>query len=312
MVLEGTEQLRTEPTWVREVEATGDVRIVDAGARWPATAADLGPLYGVQAVVWFVKFRNLLEHHGFDWQGFGGLRVLLDHDACQNWGWQGRNQLRGMWSQVFVRDQFDLLLTSSRTAVERFAQAGVAADWLPKSYDQERFGDLGLPRSGTAHFGALYPARIAMLAATRRAGLSVDHLRCGYADLNDALNRYQACVVCNMNGQVRRFLRKVAPRHPLAWFRPSPGIEVFFKNYEVAASGAVPVCDWVDDLTALGFVDGETMLSYRSFDELVGQLAALTPECSLRIGNAASALVRSRHTHQQRARDFWSVLDSRC
>gem|GEM_PF-4594994 len=313
IVFEGRDPNRTETAWL---EAVGEVaprvgatvRVVDVEeAGWPGSAADLGSLDSVSAVVWFVKFRSLLATDAFDWQGYGGLRVLLDHDAFANWGWQWTDY-HSAWNRVFARDRFDLLISTSSVAVERFNEERVRAAWLPKSYDPHRFFDRGLARDGFAHFGTLYPARQAMLAAVRRQGVTVDHVTVRYSELNDALNRFAGCVVCNMDGGWNRVLRRLAPGNPRLWFRPKPGIEVLFKNFEAAAAGCALICDRVPDLQALGFVDGQSMIGYDDFDELADRLRGASPERLRAIGTAGAALVQSRHTHEQRAAEFLALV----
>ena len=73
------------------------------------------------------------------------------------------------------------------------------------------------------------------------------------------------------------------------------------KTFEVAAAGCAPVVDHLDELEDLGFVDGETCLTYRTFDEAADKLLAADEQQLLEMGRAAAELARSRHTWSHRA-----------
>lgn len=285
----------------------GSIRVVDAAVRWPASATDLGPLGGVDAVVWFVKFRHLLRADRFDWRGYSGQRLLLEHDALNNWGWHGRREFCGQWNRVVARDRFDGILTSSRTAADRFDREGVNAVWFPKSYDHTRFFDIKQQRHGFCHYGTLYGARRALLDALQRQRFEVTHVRSPYGALNQHLNQFLGCIVCNQDADVRRVLRRLLPGHPSIWVRARSGIEVMYKNFEVAGAGAALVCDRVPDLVELGFVDGVSMVAYDEASELPERLNTLSEEALSSIAEAGSALVAVRHTHERRAAELFEL-----
>ena len=190
---------------------------------------------------------------------------------------------------------------------------GVPAVWIPKGYDRERIRDLGddPPRRRFGYFGRTYPARRLMLERVGRAGFAVDHLACNYDDLNAHLNRFDALLVCNMELLgARRLPARVISRLPTPLLRERTGPEPMIKNFEIAGAGAAPVCDTLADLDALGFRDGETMVSYSTFDELVEKLHDYerTPERWRQIGRRAAAFVAAHHTWDHRAEQLEQLV----
>jgi spore maturation protein CgeB len=101
-------------------------------------------------------------------------------------------------------------------------------------------------------------------------------------------------------------------------FFPDRGIlvsrapETMMKTFEVSASGCAPVCDFNEELGELGYVDGQNMISYRSFEEMVERLgwADGAPDEVLRIGQEAASLAKARHSWDHRAAELERVLRS--
>jgi spore maturation protein CgeB len=90
------------------------------------------------------------------------------------------------------------------------------------------------------------------------------------------------------------------------------GMEPMIKNFESAGAGCAPICDHVSELDDLGFVDGESMIAYNSFDDLIERLDhyLVRPEEMARIGHNACVLAHSRHSWLHRARQFNDTLRS--
>jgi hypothetical protein len=232
------------------------------------------------AIVVFVRFRFLRDRPPLDWRGFTGRRVLLDHDAVQNYSRIAGGRLFGAWPGEFERHGFDVAVVSGREVAARLGDEGVPSVWVPKGYDERSFFDAGTAREGICHFGKRYPARAAMLRHLRRAGVGVSHVAAPPEQLNAVLNGYEVCLVCNMEGRpalgaVGRALQHVVPG---ALVDVRPGIEVMIKNFEVAASGCAPFFDAIPELSELGFVDGETAFVYSDFDELAERLRSTRPD----------------------------------
>ena len=258
------------------------------------------------AVVVFVRFRYLRAGPSLDWRGYTGTRVLLEHDAVQNYSHIAGGRFVGAWPAEIARHGFDLTLVSGREVAQRLEADGVRTAWVPKGYDEQRFFDVGTAREGICHFGKRYAARAAMLRHLGRAGARVSHVRAPFEQLNGVLNRYAGCVVCNMEGRPRfgaagRALQLVAPG---ALVSVRPGLETMIKNFEVAASGCAPFFDAIPELAELGFVDGETAFVYSGFDELAERLRGTAAEELREVGRRAARLARERHTWSHRVRQI--------
>ena len=125
---------------------------------------------------------------------------------------------------------------------------------------------LGQERAGLCEFGQSYPSRRAMRVRLDRAGIPYTRFS-DHAGLNDQLNRYLACLICNLAGRLSggRAGKLINRAAPTRFISLSPGIEPMIKNFEVAAAGCAPIADWIPELGDLGFVDGESMVAYRTF-----------------------------------------------
>ena len=284
-------------------------RFTDDG--WPRSMRDLPQFEGHDAVVWFVRFRDLIRQPAFDWNGFAGRRVMYDLDAYQNFSTLVGSRYLGAWPPVYRKHGFDTLVCTGKATRDHLLECGVNAVWVPKAFDPERFHDARQPRHGACYFGELYDARDAMLRHLERSGVQVERFRSSFFDLNDHLNRYALCLICNMALEAPlglRHLPRLATR--LGAARLSPGPEPMLKNFEVAASGCVALCDDIPELADLGFRDGDTMLSYRDFDELVYKIRAHldAPEDLRRISARAAQLCRARHTWDHRMEALAQVL----
>lgn len=294
---------RSEVDFLAALQSVADVR------EWssPVRAS------GYDAVVVMVAFRDLVVSDPIDWAGFDGLRVLLDHDAYLNyWAMSERAPYLGAWPGAIRRHRFDLLLASGRELTARFVGEGVPAAWLPKGYDPARFHDAGGDRTGLVHYGSPYRARAVMLREAARAGLEVEQIQVPYSALPARLNRAAGCLICNRSARVPfgKLGRAVNRVRPLV--RLGPSTEPMLKNFEAAAAGCAVFADWHPDLLELGFVDGENVVIYRTFDELVERARVLAdqPDAMRRIGRAAATLARERHTWPRRARELDQILVS--
>jgi hypothetical protein len=277
---------------------------------WPESIDDIAGHDGCAAVIWYVRFRKLVKRPPFDWRDYSGQRVMYDFDAYQNFSTMAGDRYLGAWPAVFRAHRFDTLVCTGKATRDDLIGHGVNAVWVPKAYDPARFFDKGEARQGIGYFGQLYDARVAMLERLEEAELPVTRFKCAYADLNDHLNRFAMCVICNMVGVRRKMRRRLSdylfPHYETEVF---PGPEVMQKNFEVAASGCAPVCDDIPELHDLGFRDGESMISYRSLDELVEKLHGYVADSNAvaSIAGNAAALCRERHTWDHRA-DMFAAL----
>ncbi|MGH9027245.1 MAG: glycosyltransferase family protein [Acidimicrobiia bacterium] len=288
-----------------------DVTPVFVDDGWPRGASAIPDYQSYDAFIWHVKFRYLMDQAPFDWGDYEGARIMFDTDAFLNFF--GR-RYRGRYPATIRDNQFHALVCTGRAVRDRFLATGINAHWIPKGYDGEQFSDLGRPdREGIVYFGRRWLSRQAMLAHLRRRHVPVHELYCPFNELNDRLNGFLGCLICNMNvrGERRiptRVLR-VVPKH---WLRPGPGPEPMIKNFEAAASGCAPICDDFAELADLGFRDGVTMVSYNSFPELTDKVRHYldAPEALREIGRRAAEVARTRHTWDHRAEELEKLIRS--
>jgi hypothetical protein len=263
------------------------------------------------AVLVFVAFTALRRGAAINWGGFGGLRVLFDHDIIQNYSDIFDPTLYGAWPEVFRRHRFDSMVTSGRAVQQRLAEDGIASDWVAKGFEPGRFVDVDGPRSGIATYGSAYLCRVVAERAIADAGLPLERLgMTPYPELGAALGRFLACMAVSSDLCVPLEHR---PSLDLASARSvpmRPGVEPMAKFFEAAGAGCCPVADAMEDLSALGFAHAETAITFRSHAELVEQLLwwFARPEKVRDLGRAASRLAHAKHTWAHRAQSLRDAL----
>jgi hypothetical protein len=267
----------------------------------------------LDAVVWHVDDCALREAPAFDWADFRGLRVHFEEDAVQRYSPIIGDGNKTDFPRLFRTHGFHVMVSTGKAVTGRLRAEGIDAHWIPKGFDRERFFDRNQHRDGLCHFGSPYPARAAMLQRTGRAGIAIENLRVPFEALNDSLNRFVGCLICNGELAGARFL----PSSVLLWpFVPKilvPGLEPMIKNFEVAAAGCAPICDDIPELADLGFIDGRTMVSYRTAQELIDKLAyyRARPDELRAIGRSAAELARTQHAWDHRAAAFEQLIRAR-
>lgn len=289
-----------------DLTALGDGRLGSS-----ARELDLGPY---DAVVIFVAFGRLRHAAPLAWGGFAGLRVLLEHDAIQNYSDLFDPTLLGTWPPVFRRHRFDLLVTSGRAVRDRLAADRIDAAWVAKAFEPRRFTDRDGEREGMVTYGSAYTCRVIAERAIAEAGLPLERLpTTPYPELGAALARYLACLAISSDLLTPVPLRHELDRVPARDVAVRPGLEPMAKLFEGAGAGCCPVADEMDDLATLGFRDGETAITFRSHGELVERLRHwLARPAELRdLGRAAARLARASHTWAHRAAELRSVLAQR-
>lgn len=301
----------------RALEDTFDVTRLFVDDRWPASVFDIPDYQSYDAICWFVRYRNLIRQPAFDWRDYDGWRLMYDFDAYQNFSSMASgvsdSDYHGTWPKVFESNGFHALFCTGKATRDNLRSEGVNAIWVPKAYDETRLFPKHQPRRGIGYFGEQYNARAAMLASVKAAGIQVTRFRCPYADLNEHLNQFQICLISNMVGTARIPLhRRLLGLFPHLAYSISPGPEPMAKNFEIPGSGTVAACDHIPELEDLGFLDGETAIIYRDFDELVEKLRHYARESDqLAVISANGAkLCRERHTWAHRARQMLEVVKS--
>jgi Glycosyl transferases group 1 len=298
-------------TFVQILVRCLDAEFVDVDFGWPPRIQQIPDYRSLDAIVTFIRYRDLMVADPIDWHGFDGLRVQLDHDAHTDLAMSG--PYRGTWARTFRHHGFDHLVVSGLRLVDHFEGQGIPVSWLPKGFDGSAFADLGRHRAGIAHFGTLYRSRRAMLRALERAGTPIPHLVIPYEQLNERLNDLAGVVVCMIDARVcwGKLGRAVERRWPGAALDLGVELEPMIKTFEVAGAGCAPLLAPSPDLGPLGFADGTTALVWHDFDELVGLVRDLRddPEQLAVVGKAASSLVHARHTWSRRAAELVDIIE---
>ncbi len=269
------------------------------------------PLRAYDAVVLFVAFGRLRHAQPLGWGDYAGLRVLLEHDAIQNYSDLFDPNLKGTWPPVFRRHRFDLMVTSGRAVRDRLADDGIDAAWVAKAFEPRRFADLAGERAGLVTYGSAYLCRVIAERAIAEADLPLARVQTTpYPELGAVLARYLACLAVSSDLLTPLARRHELDRVPARDVAMRPGLEPMAKFFEAAGAGCCPVADAMDDLEALGFRDGETAITFRSHAELVERLRWwLARPAELRdLGRAAARLAHARHTWAQRAAELRQVL----
>lgn len=286
---------------------------------WGNSDLRLPNLERFAGVIVMLRHTDLFVGPAIDWGDYRGLRIWYEPDAFldEASGYQkltrGAPVYVGSFARTFRRHRFDHMLVTGRRSVQRLGEQGVPVTWLPKGYDPTVFHIVNHEgRAGMVTFGTPYLARAAVLSHLKRRGIAIERVRVDYLSLNDRLNRYQSCLVCNQAGEPRAGTVGRALRHvrPQALLRIHPGSEVMMKNFEAAAAGCAVFADWIEDMDELGFRDGSSFVGYRSFDELVEKIRHYDDNLShlARIASAGEELCRTRHTWARRAQDLARIV----
>ncbi len=288
------------------VVAPATLEALDAGVlASPGGAVALGAF---DAVIVFVAFRRLNVAKTLDWGGYRGLRVLMDHDVIQNYSAIFDASLQGAWPPAFRRHGFDSIIASGRAVAAKLEAEGVHADWVPKGFDPSRFSPRPGRRAGVASYGSAYACRQVAERALKEAGVKVTRLSpTPYPKLGAKLSAFLACMAVSSE-------LGAAPEGAPARDAPmTPGLEPMAKFFESAGAGACPVADAMDDLEALGFRDGESVLTFRTHGELVDKLAAALadPKRLRAMGDAAAARAHAGHTWAHRAATLYAAIERR-
>lgn len=256
---------------------------------WPKKISEIPDHKNQAGIIWFVGFKHLVHKFkkSFDWGRYSGHRIMYDLDAYQNYSTFASSKYYGMWPKIFRLHRFDVLVCTGKATFDLLMADGVNAQWIPKAFGENLFYDKGRKRRNLCYFGRMYFDRKRMLEFLTTNSVLIDKIRCSFFLLNSYLNQHKACVVYN-------------------------GPEPMQKQFEVAASGCVPICNELPELVDLGFRDGKTMISYNSFDELLEKLYYYLKHKDLlvSIGKAAAKLSVDRHTWSHRAELFRRLLCS--
>lgn len=218
--------------------------------------------------------------------------VILEHDAYQNYI---SCKYSGKFSKHYRKLSWVRVISSGYMVSERLRQEGFDAVFVPKGYDQNVLADLGLERDvelgflGSLKSGA-YSERKAMLNELAKVEDMVVARTNSGEDYRNMLNRIRFFVSADVGMG-----------------------EYMIKNFEAMACGCV-LFAWDQgeaENQALGFVDMENLVLYRSLDELRSKLAILRSDPALAVSIAAAgrALAEERYTFSQIGRLIVQALE---
>jgi glycosyltransferase involved in cell wall biosynthesis len=218
-------------------------------------------------IVFFLRFKQEIRQVGFI-RSIPNL-VILEHDACQNYI-PGKYQ--GRFSEYYRRLPWARVINSGYVLSERLSQEGVDSVFVPKGYDQAVLRNLGRERDIELGFvgslkSGVYSERRALLESLAQA----ENLSMLSAAPGDAY--------CELLNRIRFFVSA------------DVGLgEYMIKNFEAMACGCILLAydQGEAENRALGFVDMENIVLYRSVEELRQKVQLLRNDSSLTEGIAAN------------------------
>jgi glycosyltransferase involved in cell wall biosynthesis len=227
-------------------------------------------------ILFFLRFKQEIRQVGFI-RSVPNL-VILEHDAYQNYI---PCKYTGKFSEHYRKLPWARVISSGYEVTERLRAEGHDAVFVPKGYDQALLSDLGLERDIELGFvgstkSVAYSGRKALLDELSQVeNLVVTRTKSGDDYLN-TLNRIRFFVSADVGMG-----------------------EYMIKNFEAMACGCVLLAydHGERESAALGFVDMENLVLYRTVDELRGKLAELraNPAWATRIAASGKALAESRY-----------------
>lgn len=217
-----------------------------------------------------------------------GPKVVVEHDAYLNF--LPDSHYHGCWTRLYRNCNFDLIVSSGKRTTERLREEGLPAVWVPKGADE---GFLKVPNTGAGNLG--YFSRP---VAEQGAGA-----RLHFYESRHAMSDWLEGVVAPLWCQVDRFKDVVASFSGVVTNDATMG-EPMAKQFECSALGAAVVRDRQDELYDLGYVEGESVVSYDTFPQLMEIVDhfASDPGKLVAIG-AAARKVAEDHTWTHRARE---------
>lgn len=245
--------------------------------------------------------------------------VMIEYDAHANFNPAG--SIYGLLTEFLGKARIDLLVVSGRRWCDDLRRLGPEVLYLPKAAPAS-FLTRGNHGSGAfCAFGSVahgqYAERAALFNAIRPT-ISIDVAQTG---LDRTLATLRAAITARHDGPVVHRLRFPYPDMAtlLAWYSGciicDRGLgEPMIKHFESAALGVAPVRDdeAEGELEALGYRDEESMVVYRSRQDLFDKLAHYHRHRSdLERIQAGARAVSGRHTWEERARTFHHALAAR-
>ncbi|WP_417316106.1 glycosyltransferase family protein [Cycloclasticus pugetii] len=205
--------------------------------------------------------------------------VFLEHDAYQNYI---AGKYQGIFSRQYRRLPNARVISSGFGVARRLFEEGVDAVFVPKGYDQELLGDQNLDRDIELGFigslkSGVYSERKALLDAL------------AYVEPVQIMRTNSGAEYVQMLNRIRFFVSADIGMG-----------EYMIKNFEAMACGCVLLTYDQGDAEnqALGFLDMQNIVLYRTLDELRDKLKFLREEP----GRAESIARQGRHLAESRFR----------
>lgn len=231
-------------------------------------------------ILFFLRFKQEIRQVSFI-RSVPNL-AILEHDAYQNYI---DCKYRGRFSAHYRKLPWARVISSGYCVSRRLQAEGVDAVFVPKGYDQSLLRDLGSERD----------IELAFLGSTKSDAYS------GRKELLDELGKCENLVVTRTNSgeDYLKTLNRIR-------FFVSADVgmgEYMIKNFEAMACGCVLLAydQGEEENRALGFVDLENLVLYKSVDELRRKLAILRddPARAARIAACGRALAVERYSFER-------------
>ena len=230
-------------------------------------------------ILFFLRFKQEIRQVSFI-RSVPNL-AILEHDAYQNYI---PCKYTGKFSAYYRKLPWARVISSGNAVTRRLREEGVDAEFVPKGYDQALLRDLRRERDIELGFigstkSTAYSGRKALLdELAQLENLVATRTKSGEDYLN-ALNRIRFFVSADIGMG-----------------------EYMIKNFEAMACGCVLLAydQGEEESRALGFVDMENLVLYRTIDELRVKLAQLRADSTwtARIAASGRLLAESRYSFQ--------------
>lgn len=231
-------------------------------------------------ILFFLRFKQEIRQVDFI-RSVPNL-VILEHDAYQNYI---PCKYTGKFSAHYRKLPWARVISSGCVVTRRLRQEGVDAVFIPKGYDQTLLRDLGRERDIELGFvgstkSVAYSGRKALLDELKQLENLVATRTNSGEDYLNALNRIRFFVSADVGMG-----------------------EYMIKNFEAMACGCVLFAydQGEEENQALGFIDMENLVLFRTVDELRSKLAQLRadPAWAVRIASQGRALAESRFSFER-------------
>lgn len=208
--------------------------------------------------------------------------VILEHDAYQNYI---PGKYEGLFSRHYRKMPWVRVLVSGQGIARRLREEGFDVCFVPKGYDGQGMRDVGQRRDielgflGSTKSEAYSGRRQLLEKLAERESLTVARTQSG-DDYLRMLNRIRYFVSADMGMG-----------------------EYMIKNFEAMACGCILLAydHGVEETSAIGFVDMQNVVLYRSVDDLCEKLTILRNDATLaqQIADSGRRMAESRYRFEQ-------------